>query len=110
MKRSNLLKVLSVIMVVAMLMMSTTTTFAAVTAEQNSTDTTIVMEGDLPGGTPYTEVVVRIYALTDLEDPESAVDTSKIVTVTQTKLLEDGSFICEIPMSSALPFLSLIHI
>lgn len=83
MKRLNLLKVLSVVMVVAMLMLSTTSAFAAVTASQNATDTKILVSGSFEGAEPMKDIVITVFA----ED-----DQTMFVGATQVRMGMDGTF------------------
>lgn len=83
MKRLNLLKVLSVVMVVAMLMLSTTSAFAAVTASQNATDTKILISGSFEGAEPYKQVRISVF---------SENDQTMFVGSTQVAMGMDGTF------------------
>lgn len=104
MKRSNLLKVVSVIMVVAMLMLSTTSAFAAVTAEQNATDTTIMITGSFPGGEPATWVTLAVYPWNEETDSIDTSDAGNPVALGQALLQEDGTFTGEVTMDKADAF------
>lgn len=69
MKRSNFLKVLSVVMVVAMLMLNATSAFAAVSAVQDMTTTKVSVEGTIEGA-PENSSVTLIIVKADATEAE----------------------------------------
>lgn len=85
-----------------MLMLSTTSAFAEVTAEQNATDTSVMISGSFPGHTPYEDVTLSVYPWDDAADN---IDTSSTqVAMGQATVQEDGSFTGTVTMDRAEPY------
>lgn len=100
MRRSNFLKLVSVVMVVVMMMVSTTSVSAAVDAVASTTEPTITISGTYTQAIPYvTNVTIVILkpdvtsaALADMDANGTAWTSDKFIGATSAMVGEGGSF------------------